>query len=146
VENKVIILTEKEEEYYNIFRVNGNKTFFKKQNEVRTNLYEMFTKYNIIEDNEDMKLMLLEEYFEIKDGRREFRKLTLGSIINSKYAKSIIKKQYFKLLNTLFSPNELNIRNNIAHGNNQNIDYLCIGITSVMMQLLWDIIRKDIFR
>lgn len=146
LENKAIMLTEKEAEYYNIFKLKGNKTFFKSENDIRTNLYAMFTKYNVIEDNDDMKLMFFKEYYVTKEGKKELKKLTLGSIINSQYAKSIIKKQYFKLLNILFSTNELNIRNNIAHGNNQNIDYLCIGITSVMMQLLWDIISRDIFK
>ena len=29
--------------------------------------------------------------------------------------------------------------------NNENSDYLCLGDTAVLMQLLWDIITEDIF-
>ena len=39
----------------------------------------------------------------------------------------------------------LNMRNNIAHINNESSDYLCLGDTAVLMQLLWDIITEDIF-
>lgn len=39
----------------------------------------------------------------------------------------------------------MNIRNNIAHANNENTDYLCLAITAIMMQLLWDICTGDIF-
>ena len=77
--------------------------------------------------------------------KKRKNKLTLGSVIASPYANSLIKKQYTKLLNLIFEPNELNMRNNIAHINNENSDYLCLGDTAVLMQLLWDIITEDIF-
>ena len=39
----------------------------------------------------------------------------------------------------------MNIRNNIAYANNEDTDYLCLAITAIMMQLLWDICTGDIF-
>ena len=98
-----------------------------------------------IEEDEDIKLLILHEYINKKDGKKIKNKLTLGSVIVSPYANSLIKKQYTKLLNLIFEPNELNMRNNIAHINNENSDYLCLGDTAVLMQLLWDIITEDIF-
>ena len=97
------------------------------------------------EEDEDIKLLILHEYINKKDGKKIKNKLTLGSVIVSPYANSLIKKQYTKLLNLIFEPNELNMRNNIAHINNENSDYLCLGDTAVLMQLLWDIITEDIF-
>ena len=47
--------------------------------------------------------------------------------------------------NLILDPNELNMRNNIAHINNESSDFLCLGDTAVLMQLLWDIITEDIF-
>ena len=80
-----------------------------------------------------------------KDNKKIKNKLTLGSVIVSPYANSLIKKQYTKLFNLIFDPNELNMRNNIAHINNESFDFLCLGDTAVLMQLLWDIITEDIF-
>ena len=87
----------------------------------------------------------MHEYINKKDGKKIKNKLTLGSVIVSPYANSLIKKQYTKLFNLIFDPNELNMRNNIAHINNESSDYLCLGDTAVLMQLLWDIITEDIF-
>ena len=106
----------------------------------------MFIKYQIISENDDdIKLLILHEYIDKKDDKKRKNKLTLGSVIVSPYANSLIKKQYTKLLNLIFAPNELNMRNNIAHINNESSDFLCLGDTAVLMQLLWDIITEDIF-
>lgn len=146
IEKENIKLTDEEKQYYNIITEKGDKTIFASEKFIRTNIYKMFIKYHIInEEDEDIKLLILHEYINKKDGKKIKNKLTLGSVIVSPYANSLIKKQYTKLFNLIFDPNELNMRNNIAHINNESSDYLCLGDTAVLMQLLWDIITEDIF-
>ncbi len=146
IEKENIKLTDEEKQYYNIITEKGDKTIFASEKFIRANIYKMFIKYRIInEEDEDIKLLILHEYINKKDGKKIKNKLTLGSVIFSPYANSLIKKQYTKLFNLIFDPNELNMRNNIAHINNESSDYLCLGDTAVLMQLLWDIITEDIF-
>ena len=146
IEKENIKLTDEEKQYYNIITEKGDKTIFASEKFIRANIYKMFIKYRIInEEDEDIKLLILHEYINKKDNKKIKNKLTLGSVIVSPYANSLIKKQYTKLLNLIFDPNELNMRNNIAHINNESSDYLCLGDTAVLMQLLWDIITEDIF-
>ena len=146
IEKENITLTDEEKQYYNIITEKGDKTIFASEKFIRANIYKMFIKYRIInEEDEDIKLLILHEYINKKDNKKIKNKLTLGSVIVSPYANSLIKKQYTKLFNLIFDPNELNMRNNIAHINNESSDYLCLGDTAVLMQLLWDIITEDIF-
>ena len=146
IEKENIKLTDEEKKYYNIITEKGDKTIFASEKFIRANIYKMFIKYRIInEEDEDIKLLILHEYINKKDNKKIKNKLTLGSVIVSPYANSLIKKQYTKLFNLIFDPNELNMRNNIAHINNESSDYLCLGDTAVLMQLLWDIITEDIF-
>lgn len=146
IEKENIKLTDEEKQYYNIITEKGDKTIFASEKFIRANIYKMFIKYRIInEEDEDIKLLILHEYINKKDGKKIKNKLTLGSVIFSPYANSLIKKQYTKLFNLIFDPNELNMRNNIAHINNESSDFLCLGDTAVLMQLLWDIITEDIF-
>lgn len=146
IEKENIKLTGEEKKYYNIITEKGDKTIFASEKFIRANIYKMFIKYQIISENDDdIKLLILHEYIDKKDDKKRKNKLTLGSVIVSPYANSLIKKQYTKLLNLIFDPNELNMRNNIAHINNESSDYLCLGDTAVLMQLLWDIITEDIF-
>lgn len=146
IEKENIKLTDEEKQYYNIITEKGDKTIFASEKFIRANIYKMLIKYRIInEEDEDIKLLILHEYINKKDGKKIKNKLTLGSVIFSPYANSLIKKQYTKLFNLIFDPNELNMRNNIAHINNESSDYLCLGDTAVLMQLLWDIITEDIF-
>ncbi len=67
-------------------------------------------------------------------------------MLNSKYAKSVIKPEYFKMLEYLFSSKNINLRNNIMHINRADYDYFAIQYTSLLFQLLWDICKVDIFR
>lgn len=146
IEKENIKLTDEEKQYYNIITEKGDKTIFASEKFIRANIYKMFIKYRIInEEDEDIKLLILHEYINKKDNKKIKNKLTLGSVIVSPYANSLIKKQYTKLFNLIFDPNELNMRNNIAHINNESSDYLCLGDTAILMQLLWDIITEDIF-
>ena len=146
IEKENIKLTDEEKQYYNIITEKGDKTIFASEKFIRANIYKMFIKYRIInEEDEDIKLLILHEYINKKDNKKIKNKLTLGSVIVSPYANSLIKKQYTKLFNLIFDPTELNMRNNIAHINNESSDYLCLGDTAVLMQLLWDIITEDIF-
>lgn len=146
IEKENIKLTDEEKQYYNIITEKGDKTIFASEKFIRANIYKMLIKYRIInEEDEDIKLLILHEYINKKDNKKIKNKLTLGSVIVSPYANSLIKKQYTKLFNLIFDPNELNMRNNIAHINNESSDYLCLGDTAVLMQLLWDIITEDIF-
>ena len=145
IEKENIKLTDEEKQYYNIITEKGDKTIFASEKFIRANIYKMFIKYRIInEEDEDIKLLILHEYINKKDNKKIKNKLTLGSVIVSPYANSLIKKQYTKLFNLIFDPNELNMRNNIAHINNESSDYLCLGDTAVLMQLLWVLITEDI--
>lgn len=140
-----IILTEEEQKFYDIFSSSEMvKEIPRSPKYGRKFLYDMFLKYKIVtEEDKDTKLIFFKEFIDIKNGKNS--KITLGNMITSKYINSFFKKEYSKLLNMLFKPEELNVRNNIAHANSENSDYLSLPITSIMMQLLWDILREDIF-
>lgn len=140
-----ITLTEEEQKFYDIFSSDEMvKEIPCSQKYGRKFLYDMFLKYKIVtEEDKDTKLIFFKEFIDIENGKNS--KITLGNMITSKYINSFFKKEYSKLLNMLFKPEELNVRNNIAHANSENSDYLCLPITAIMMQLLWDILREDIF-
>lgn len=140
-----ITLTEEEQKFYDIFSSDEMvKEIPCSQKYGRKFLYDMFLKYKIVtEEDKDTKLIFFKEFIDIENGKNS--KITLGNMITSKYINSFFKKEYSKLLNMLFKPEELNVRNNIAHANSENSDYLSLPITAIMMQLLWDILREDIF-
>ena len=140
VDNKEISLNTTEEQDYKTFMeaiklksaiINGN------QKQTMLRLYRLFIKTGVLDDNRDNQLILVGEYGNVK--------ITLGAVLNSKYAKRVIHKEYFDLITILFESQKMNIRNCIMHGNNATYDYLAIGIASVMLQLLWDIAYQDIF-
>lgn len=140
-----IILTEEEQKFYDIFSSSEMvKEIPCSPKYGRKFLYDMFLKYKIVtEEDKDTKLIFFKEFVDIENGKNS--KITLGNMITSKYINSFLKKEYSKLLNMLFNREELNVRNNIAHANSENSDYLSLPITAIMMQLLWDILREDIF-
>lgn len=140
-----ITLTEEEQKFYDIFSSSEMvKEIPCSPKYGRKFLYDMFLKYKIVtEEDKDTKLIFFKEFIDIENGKNS--KITLGNMITSKYINSFLKKEYSKLLNMLFKPEELNVRNNIAHANSENSDYLSLPITAIMMQLLWDILREDIF-
>lgn len=61
-------------------------------------------------------------------GKTRNKVITLVTIIKSKYTKSVLKKEYIKLLEILFLPQNLNLRNSIIHGNDASFDYTSIYI------------------
>lgn len=92
IEKENIKLTDEEKQYYNIITEKGDKTIFASEKFIRANIYKMFIKYHIInEEDEDIKLLILHEYINKKDGKKIKNKLTLGSVIFSPYANSLIK-------------------------------------------------------
>lgn len=63
IEKENIKLTDEEKQYYNIITEKGDKTIFASEKFIRANIYKMFIKYHIInEEDEDIKLLILHEY------------------------------------------------------------------------------------
>lgn len=124
------------------FNLNEEKSriFLNDKTQMLTALYNVFTKYKVIEKNKYNEIILVQssDY-----GRKP---ITLGSILNenNNFVKQNIKPEYLKLLSSLFDAQKLNIRNNIMHCNNASFDYFNIGITSIMLQLFWDIMSNEI--
>lgn len=72
IEKENIKLTDEEKQYYNIITEKGDKTIFASEKFIRANIYKMFIKYHIInEEDEDIKLLILHEYIKKKDGKKD---------------------------------------------------------------------------
>ena len=71
IEKENIKLTDEEKQYYNIITEKGDKTIFASEKFIRANIYKMFIKYHIInEEDEDIKLLILHEYIKKKDNKK----------------------------------------------------------------------------
>lgn len=108
-------------------------TFLGSEEYIMGRIYSLFVKNKILKDTKDNKMVLIGE------------KRTLGAVLYSKYAKSQIKEEYMYILDSLFSTKKMNLRNSIMHGNNTTYNYLEVGIASIMFEILWSIVRGDIF-
>ena len=129
-------LSSEEKLIYNNFvqaRGAGTAIFSGSKELVMEQVYQMMVGHGIVESNKDL--------YKVITGKG----MTLGSVLHSEYYKKNIRSEYYKILEYLFDTKQMNIRNCIMHGNSVTYDYLAIGITSVMLQLLWDIGRYDIF-
>ena len=105
-------------------------------------MYSLFIREGILKRSEDNELILTGRVISRKKGQGKVR--TLGSLLNSSYAKEELQPEYYRLLTDIFI--HLNIRNSIMHGSGESFDYLHIGIAAIMLQLLWDIAECAIFR
>ena len=105
-------------------------------------MYTLFIREGILKRSDDNELILTGRVVSRKKGQGKVR--TLGSLINSSYAKEELQPEYHRLLTDIFI--HLNIRNSIMHGSGEPFDYLHIGIAAIMLQLLWDIAECAIFR
>jgi hypothetical protein len=100
-------------------------------------VYALFVRTEVLSDTEDNQMLFT------GNGRR--RRNTLTSMLYTDYAKSQICPEYMELLLNMFESKKMNIRNSIMHGSSETMDYLAIGIASVMIQILWDIASEHIF-
>lgn len=148
INHDVIELTKEEQIVYNICSTKEHQLISENIDE---EIYRMFVKYCIIKETSDNELIITgkcikSDYFD-KDGKTINQKhnISIGDIIFSNYAKQVINKEYLYLINCLFNPELLNLRNNIMHGNNPEFNYFCISISSVLIQLLWDITDNSIY-
>lgn len=105
-------------------------------------MYSLFIREGILKRSDDNELILTGRVVSCKKGRGKIR--TLGSLLNSSYAKEELRPEYHRLLTDIFI--HLNIRNSIMHGSGEPFDYLHIGIVAIMLQLLWDIAECAIFK
>ncbi len=130
------VLTEDERIIYDDFtqaKKAGRATFSGSKEQMMEKAYSMMIAHGVLQDDKDIKQVLMGKH------------MTLGSVLHSNYCESVIRPEYFQLLEYLFDTKQLNIRNCIMHGNSVTYDYLAIGIASVMLQLLWDIGSNDVF-
>lgn len=139
--NKAIVLSQREEWLFSTFSKRGTKTLTGNEITTMKELYDMFVKYNIFEENIDYEMILVGE---VKKNKKKISR-TIGGIINSPYANEVIVPEYMDLIKWLFSPEYLNIRNNIMHGNNINLDYFGICFPCIMLHLIWSIAKKELF-
>lgn len=144
-EKQNIVFEEDEERLYKIFCKGGYKRVAGNEKKTLKKLYNMFIKYNALEENSDYEMIIVGEAIENNKNKSKKIMRTIGGIIHSSYANQVVFPEYIKLLDLMFSSDKLNIRNNIMHGVNQNYDYFAIGFTSVMLQILWDIGENVIF-
>ncbi len=121
-------------EMFTMGRQAGAAIFSGSKEQAMMKLYQMFVRHGVINDSNDLKKVLTG------------KGMTIGAIFHSDYAKSVIRPEYYSLLEYLFDTKKMNIRNCIMHGNSVTYDYLAIGIASVMLQLLWDIANNDVLR
>lgn len=135
---KVITLTEDEKILYKILRPEGNKVVSgKSELQVKTELYKMFLKYRLANEQEDK--------FILTGNDEKLGKLSLNGILKTKYSKKIMKSEYRDLLIKIFDTEQLNYRNNIVHGNEPFYDCYNITFSSVLLQLIWDLGKDEEF-
>ena len=137
--NKEIEISEEEHVLIEKFK-SSNKdgvVFNSSERNVMNKAYKLFTRTGVLRSNKDNK--------KIFTGYNDNKRLTLGEVFYSDYAKTQIAPEYMDLLSYMFRGKHMNVRNNIMHGNNDTADYFAIGLVSVMMQILWDIARGDLF-
>ena len=144
INKKEITLEQNEQEFIDEFCRRGDKKYYFNFRKI---LYDIFVKYKIVEEtDEELKLIILENMkIKNEDGTFEKKMLTLGSLLSLVCVKKMIKRPYFKLLHMLFDSDGLDIRNNIMHGNNETFNYFSANLTSVMVQVLIDIMNWEIF-
>ncbi len=135
---KAIELTGDEQILYNIISSPGDKILSgKSKDQLKKEVYEMFFKYKAVNEEDD-KLILTG----MSD---KYGKLTLNSLLKNKYSKNILKVEYYKLLIKIFDTTNLNYRNNIMHGNEPIYNCYDITFSSILLQIIWDIINNEAF-
>ncbi len=97
----------------------------------------MFLKYKAVNEEDD-KLILTG----MSD---QYGKLTLNSLLETKYSKNILKSEYYKLLIRIFDTTNLNYRNNVMHGNEPIYNCYDITFSAILLQIIWDIINNEAF-
>lgn len=97
-----------------------------KKEDMEKRIWSIGRKYNVLLDDKDMEKLFCKEV------------ITLNQVLNSSFTKAVIKSEYMSLFKYLFESDNLNLRNNIAHGNSTVYDYLDISFVSVMFQVLID--------
>lgn len=130
-------LTEEEKKLIAPFIYNHNVLFFGSEKYIMGKVYELFTRKCVLKVSSDNEMILTGE---TQNGKR---KRTLGSLLKTSFAKEEILPEYLELMDNFFG--ELNIRNCIMHGLGETFDYLNIGLTAIMFQLLWDVAACEIF-
>lgn len=134
IKAKSVVLTEDEAELYNHFVEmvsEGSGLLYGDKRSNMEKIWKMGVKYRVLPKDKDMK--------EILCGKSDGTANTIGAVLHSHYAKSMIRPEYLDILNYMFGAQNLNIRNCIAHGNSETYDYLSVEITAVMLQFLQDI-------
>lgn len=132
--------------------INGSGRFNGTMLQVMNNVFLMFKKYGIFDGctvaDDDIKEILVGGKVNNKGKRRGSKsgqENTLGTILHSRFAESIIWPEYYKLLKLLFEKKHLNIRNNTMHGNNSSFDYSTLYFSAIMLQLIWDMGNDNMF-
>ena len=110
-----------------------------KEDMVRT-CYLVFERYGLIEDPKSMKPLIT--------GMAQLEKhkpLMLNGLLTNQYVGQHLLPGHLNIMRLLFSGDKLNIRNNVMHGVNITYDPFAICYSSVMLQIFWSIIGRDIF-
>ena len=71
--------------------------------------------------------------------------LTLGVFLKNSYAQAHIQKPYYDVLEMLFSPKKVNLRNSIMHGASIMFDPFAMCFSAVMLQVFWGVIGRSIY-
>lgn len=147
-----VVLDNNELITYNIYKNRGDKTLSENNDHL---LYDILVKYNVIEDNADNALIIKGSSVDVikvvnDEGNivynKSKKKITLASVMFSKYAKESIREEYMLLLNYLFGADNINYRNEIMHGNDNGTNYFNLIFSSILLQLFWDICYFDVFK
>ena len=117
---------------FKLLPVTGQVLFVGNRQDMEERIWEIGRKYNVIPDDQHMRKIFCKD------------NLMIVTILDSSYVKSVLRPEYYSLLELLFRKENLNLRNNIAHGNSTTYDYLDITFVSVMMQILMDLATGDL--
>lgn len=129
-QGNVILSTEDEDLYLYLRFQYENDTENKAQKTYENRYATTELAYQLFKSNK-----IINSHSKFFKGIFEVEKMTLNSLITEQKFKDKIDVRYFEVIDLLFSPKKLNLRNNLAHANNGPQDYFNINITALLCKL-----------
>ncbi|ERJ11260.1 hypothetical protein [Haloplasma contractile] len=88
--------------------------------------YTLLKKYKVVDPNN----LFFQKIFNYNNNY-----LTLNQMIRSREFRTKVDKRFWKIVNLMFNPKYLNLRNNLTHGNTGYMNYYHVGVTSLLYKL-----------
>lgn len=117
---------------FELSTVNNSKVIFDGITATTTKLYDFLLRYNLITPQNDNLRLLIQN------------KITLTPFLRSKEFLDIADNRFVQIVKILFEPQELNLRNNLAHCNFDYQNYYSLQ-TTALLYVLFTMISNENF-